>query len=80
MNKNKNTHPISQKTIIIDKYDNDPKRNGDYIVISIMSNGKKITLYKLYTLVVDGFEKVNNRLYNIDNRLDNIVKKNNLKE
>ena len=62
MNKNKESHPLSQKTIIIDKYDNDQSRVGDYIVISIMSNGKRITIVEVYNQMVKGFDNVNKRL------------------
>ena len=50
-------HKIKKIRIIIEKYDNDSKRVGDEIVLSVMSNGKKITLNDLYEIVVEGFKK-----------------------
>ena len=57
MTKNTKSYPLIKKSIIIDTYDNDPSREGDIILISIMSNGKKITILEIYNLMVDGFKK-----------------------
>ena len=53
----KTKHKIKKITVIIEKYDNDPKRVGDEITFTIMSNGKKITIYELYQEMIKRFDK-----------------------
>ena len=73
MTKNTKSYPLIKKSIIIDTYDNDPSREGDIILISIMSNGKKITILEIYNQMVDGFKDIKDYLHQL-------VKINNLKE
>ena len=79
-------HKIKKIRIIIEKYDNDSKRVGDEIVLSVMSNGKKITLNDLYEIVVEGFKKqeefnnwVVDEFKNIKSNITKLKKNNNLK-